>query len=442
MLCVYRNGSLENMSNLAWIGAGLFVFGYALIAMEQKFNTHKSAIALLMGGSLWMLAALAGRGTPSFTEITNETAINIFSIISFSLASMALIEIMAHYRFFDYVRMLLIKLRLGEKGQFVLFMALCFILSGVLDNISLTLCFIQIARRFFSGKNLLLVASGIVVAANAGGAWSPIGDVTSLLLWLGGKLSATQMISGSFLPTLALISVSGFWLYRKLDSSTTAAQTEEEEKIELSRSEKLVIGSALGAFVLPLIANLIEVQPYTARLFGLGITWAVIELVRVHSKRPHKSHLTANIDKIVQSVDLSSIMYLMGILLGVGALSSLGVLAYLSQTAVGAHPTDSWLITLSSLLGMASAFVDNSALVAIAMHVFPIHDPHIWVLIGIMAGTGGSLTIFGSAAGVVAMGSVKDLTFQAYLKLATAPVVAGMIAALGVWFLQYLFLWS
>ncbi|HET7302367.1 MAG TPA: SLC13 family permease [Candidatus Saccharimonadales bacterium] len=430
------------MSNLAWIGAGLFVFGYALIAMEQKFNTHKSAIALLMGGSLWMLAALAGRGTPAFTAITNETAINIFSIISFSLASMALIEIMAHYRFFDYVRMLLIKLRLGEKGQFVLFMALCFILSGVLDNISLTICFIQIARRFFSGKNLLLVASGIVVAANAGGAWSPIGDVTSLLLWLGGKLSATQMISGSFLPTLALISVSGFWLYRKLDSSTTAAQTEEEEKIELSRSEKLVIGSALGAFVLPLIANLIEVQPYTARLFGLGITWAVIELVRVHSKRPHKSHLTANIDKIVQSVDLSSIMYLMGILLGVGALSSLGVLAYLSQTAVGAHPTDSWLITLSSLLGMASAFVDNSALVAIAMHVFPIHDPHIWVLIGIMAGTGGSLTIFGSAAGVVAMGSVKDLTFQAYLKLATAPVVAGMIAALGVWFLQYLFLWS
>jgi Na+/H+ antiporter NhaD/arsenite permease-like protein len=196
----------------------------------------------------------------------------------------------------------------------------------------------------------------------------------------------------------------------------------------------------LGAFILPLIANNIGVQPYTARLFGLGITWAIIELMR-SKKEPRESHLTANIEKIVQSVDMSSIMYLTGILLSVGALTSLGILAHLSHVALGPHPSDAWVITLSSLLGLLSAAVDNSALVAIAMQVFPIHDPHVWALIGVTAGTGGSLMVFGSAAGIVAMGSVKELTFQAYAKLATLPVLAGMIAAVGVWFLQYLFLW-
>lgn len=119
------------MPIIAWVGAGLFIFGYVLIAMEQKFITHRSAIALTMGGTLWFLAALLGRHTPDFKIVTDATAVNVFSIISFTLASMALIEILAHYRFFDYVRMLLLRLHLQARGQFVLFMVLCFLLSGV-----------------------------------------------------------------------------------------------------------------------------------------------------------------------------------------------------------------------------------------------------------------------------------------------------------------------
>ncbi|HYG83979.1 MAG TPA: sodium:proton antiporter NhaD [Verrucomicrobiae bacterium] len=430
------------MPLVAWIGAGVFVLGYALIAFEQKFNTHKSAIALMMAGALWVLAAILGHNSEAFVAITNETAVNVFSIAAFSLASMALIEILAHYRFFDFIRTKLAKLKITERGQFVLLLALCFMLSGVLDNISLTICFILIARRFFTGRNLILAASGIVIAANAGGAWSPIGDVTSLLLWLSGKISAIDMITTAFIPTLVLTVVAGAFLYRKLRDDEFVKLDTEDDAITLSLSEKLVIGSALFAFVLPLLANMINVQPYTARLFGLGITWAIIEIVRHKSRKPRQSHLTANIEKIIQSVDLSSIMFIIGILLSVGALTSLGVLAYFSEVAVGPQPSEGWLIALSSILGLLSGVVDNSALVAIAIEVFPITDPRIWGLVSITAGTGGSLLIFASAAGIVAMGSLKELTFQAYLKLASLPALVGLFAAIITWMIQYFLFWK
>lgn len=429
------------MSIIAWIGAGLFVFGYILIALEQRFNTHKSAVALIMAGVLWTLAALAGRGTEAFADITNETAVNVFSIVAFSLASMALIEILAHYRFFDFVRQQLLRLKVRDRGQFVLMIALCFMLSGVLDNISITIAMIQVARRFFTGKNLLIAAAGIVIASNAGGAWSPIGDVTSLLLWMGGKVGAMDLITTAFLPTAALIATAGFMLYRQLDP-TNFVKHEADEKMTLSLSEKVIITSALGAFILPLVVNAIGVQPYTGRLFGLGITWALIELARTKSRKQHESHLTANIEKIIQSVDMSSIKFIMGILLSVGALTSLGVLAYLSHVAVGANPSEGWIITLGSILGLLSGVVDNSALVAIAMEVFPVSDPRIWGLIAITTGTGGSLLIFASAAGIVAMGSLKELTFQTYLKIASVPALAGLIVAIAVWFVQYQLFWA
>jgi Na+/H+ antiporter NhaD/arsenite permease-like protein len=429
------------MSTIAWIAAGFFIFGYVLIALEQRFNTHKSAIALIMAGVLWTLAAVAGHNTEAFTNITNETAVNVFSIVAFSLASMALIEILAHYRFFDFVRAQLLRVKVGDKGQFVLMLALCFMLSGVLDNISLTIAMIQVARRFFTSKNLLLAAAGVVIASNAGGAWSPIGDVTSLMLWMGGKVGAMDLITTAFLPTAALTLVAGFLLYRQLDP-TNFVKHENDEKMTLSLSEKIIIGSALGAFILPLIVNIIGVQPYTGRLLGLGITWALIELARTKSRKPRQSHLTANIDKIVQQVDMSSIKFIMGILLSVGALTSLGVLAYVSQVALGSNPSETWVISLSSLLGLMSGVVDNSALVAIAMQVFPVEDPRIWGLIAITTGTGGSLLIFASAAGIVAMGSLKELTFQKYLKYATVPALAGLTIAVGVWLLQYKLFWS
>lgn len=430
------------MDIIGFIAAGLFGFGYFLIALEQKFSTHKSAISLMMAGLLWMLAAASAHmhsANKHFTEVADKTAVDVFSIIAFSLASMALIEILAHYHFFDWVRWQLLRLHLKEKSQFVLMLGMTFMLSGVLDNISLTISMIHIARQFFTGKNLLLAAAGIVIASNGGGAWSPIGDVTSLLLWLSGKVSATELITTAFLPTAALVATAGVILYRGLDTKEFIKKRGENVKVHYSLSEKIIICSALFSFILPLLVNIAGIPAYLGRLYGLGVTWALIEFAKTKSRHPHESHISANIEKVLQKIDMASIQFIMGILLSVGALTSIGVLAYFSQVAVGPNPSETWLITLGSLLGLMSGVVDNSALMAIALQVFPINDPGLWGLIAITTGTGGSLMIFASAAGIVAMGAVKELTFEKYLKYGTLPALAGLIVAIVVWFVQYKF---
>ncbi|HSE29873.1 MAG TPA: sodium:proton antiporter NhaD [Candidatus Saccharimonadales bacterium] len=420
------------MDLIGALAALVFCSGYFLIALEQRFNTHKSAIALIMAGILWLLAAI--QGGEHFDEVVTHNAVDVLGVVAFSLASMALIEILAHYRFFDWIRMQLMKLHLDDKGQFILMMAMTFFLSGFLDNISLTISMILVARKFFQGKNLLIAAAAVVIAANGGGAWSPIGDVTSLLLWISGKVTAWQLISTAFIPTAALVATAGFLLYRQL-SPADFIEHDKDEKVTLGLSEKVIIGSALISFILPLAFNSIGVQAFIGRLFGLGITWALIELAKSKFTK-RESHMSANIEKIIQSIDISSLTFIMGILLSVGALTSIGVLSYLSSIAVGANPSHEWIVFLGSVLGLASGIVDNSALMAISLQVFPITDPSLWGLIAITTGTGGSLLIFASAAGVVAMGSLKQLDVKTYLKIGSLPAMAGLAVAIIVWIIQ------
>lgn len=420
------------MDLIGALAAIIFCSGYFLIALEQRFNTHKSAIALMMAGILWLLAA--AQGNEHFDDIVTHNAVDVLGVVAFSLASMALIEILAHYRFFDWIRMQLLKLHLADKGQFILMISMTFLLSGFLDNISLTISMILVARQFFRGKNLLITAAAVVIAANGGGAWSPIGDVTSLLLWMSGKVTAWELISTAFIPTAALVATAGFMLYRQL-SDEDFIKHEKGEKVELIFSEKVIIGSALISFVLPLLFNSVGVQAFIGRLFGLGVTWALIELAKSKFTK-RETHMSANIEKIIQSVDISSLTFLMGILLSVGALTSIGVLAYLSSVAVGSNPSHEWMVFLGSVLGLLSGVVDNSALMAISLQVFPINDPSLWGLIAITTGTGGSLLVFASAAGVVAMGCLKELTVKNYFKIATLPALAGLAVVIVVWIIQ------
>ena len=427
------------METIAIIAAGLFCLGYFLITLEQKFNTHKSAIALTLGGVLWLLAAVRLRGDEEgLNHALAHAGSEIFNIIAFLLAALALIEILVHYRLFDLMRAKLIQLNVNDRQQFLVIMALTFSFSAILDNIAITIAMLQIARRFFTGKNMLIAAAGIVIAANAGGAWSPIGDVTTILLWLADKFSATEVIQYAFLPSLALVLVAGGLLYRQLDN-TSFLQREKNDMRRLSKGEMLVIVSSMGSFALPLAMSFVGLPPYMGLLLGLGITWMVIELVKHISNGRNETHMSANIDKIIQSVDLSSVKYIMGILLAVMALSSLGVLLWLSHTIVGGNPSDGHLILTNMGLGFLSGIVDNASLVAIAIQTLPMEDPQLWALTAIAAGNGGSLMIIASAAGVVAMGGYKQLTVGNYLKIATLPAFLGLLAAFGVWYLQFTF---
>lgn len=428
------------METISIIAAGLFCLGYFLITLEQKFNTHKSAIALTLGGVLWLLAAVNLKSDEhALDHALSHAGSEIFSIVAFLLAALALIEILVHYRLFDLIRAKLIQLNVNDKQQFLVIIGLTFAFSAILDNIAITIAMLQIARRFFTGRNMLIAAAGIVIAANAGGAWSPIGDVTTILLWLADKFTAIEVIQYAFLPSLALVTVAGGLLYRKLDD-TSFLKREAGDTLRVSRGEKLVIATAMGSFMLPLAMSFVGLPPYMGLLLGLGLTWSVIEYVKHVSNGRNETHMSANIDKIIQTVDLSSVKYIMGILLAVMALSSLGVLFWLSQTIVGSNPSDSHLIWTNIGLGFLSGIVDNASLVAIAIQTLPMDDPQFWALTAIAAGNGGSLMIIASAAGIVAMGGYKKLTVGDYFKVATLPVFLGLIAAFVVWYLQYQFI--
>jgi Na+/H+ antiporter NhaD/arsenite permease-like protein len=351
---------------------------------------------------------------------------------------LALIEILVHYRFFDLIRAKLITLKIGDKQQFLIIMALTFMFSAILDNIAITIAMLQIALRFFTGRNMIIAAAGVVIAANAGGAWSPVGDITTIMLWLGGKFTALEIIQYAFLPSAALALVAGTLLYRKLDD-TNFMKREKDDSLTPSRGEKTVIALALSSFVLPLLVSFIGLPPYMGLFLGLGLTWAVIEFAKARKRSDNQTHMTANIEKIVQTVDISSIKYIMGILLAVLALSTLGVLQWLSSVVVGSDPSTNHLILTNIGLGFLSGVVDNASLVAIAMNTLPMDNPELWALTAIAAGNGGSLFIIASAAGVVAMGGFKKLTMGAYFKVATFPVFLGLLVAFAVWYLQFIF---
>jgi Na+/H+ antiporter NhaD/arsenite permease-like protein len=424
------------MELIGAFAALFFVFGYLLITMERKFSTNKSAIALTLGGVLWVLAALRLRGHEGgLEEALAHTGADVFGIVAFLLAAMALIEILVHYRLFDLIRAKLIRMKVRDRAQFLIIIGITFFLSAILDNIAITIAMLQIARRFFVGRNMLIAACGIVVAANAGGAWSPIGDITTVLLWLGGMFTATEVIRYAFLPSLVLCVVTTAFLYAKL-KNTNADKREEGDLVRLTRSEKLVIASALGSFSLPLLISFVGLPPYIGLLFGLGLTWTVIEFVKTRNKR-HKTHMTANIEELFKSVDIVSVKYIMGILLAVNALAAVGVLVWLSQAVVGDNASQAQLIGINMGIGLVSGIVDNASLVAIAMKTLPMADPELWSLTAVAAGNGGSLMVIASAAGVVAMGNYKQLTVLDYFKVATVPVAVGLIASFAVWYLQY-----
>ncbi|MBL8159853.1 sodium:proton antiporter NhaD [Candidatus Saccharibacteria bacterium] len=426
------------MDIFGFCAAGVFLAGYTLITLEQRLGTHKSAIALCMGTVLWIIAAvqLHSKNSEQLEAAVHNTGAELFGIVAFLLGAMALIEILVHYRLFDLIRSKLIKLKVGDKQQFILIMVLTFSFSAILDNIAITIVMLQIARRFFEGKNLLVAGAGIVIAANAGGAWSPIGDVTTVLLWLADKFTATEVIRYAFLPAFAIFLTALGLLYRQLDNASFMKR-EEGDVVKLSLSERLIISTALLSFLLPLGMNTIGLPPYFGLLFGLGLTWLMIEGAKTKSRHDHQTHMTANIEKLMQAIDISSIKFIIGILLSVSALGTIGVLAFLSDIAVGQSPSDLHLIYVNIAIGLMSSILDNSSLVAMAITVLPMTDPELWALTALAAGTGGSIFIIASAAGVVAMGSLKQLDFGTYFRIGTLPALAGFAVGMGVWAAQY-----
>jgi Na+/H+ antiporter NhaD/arsenite permease-like protein len=414
--------------------SALFIIGYAFITLEGSLHIHKSAIALAVGAVSWILLGsfdpvLAHR---EFIAASSD----IFNLIIFLIAAMSLVEIAGHYRAFDLIKAKLDSYSLSDRSQFVVLCVMAFFLSAVLNDLTTTIVMVQIARKFFSGRNLSVAAVGVVIAANSGGSWSPIGAVTTIMLWLADRFTAFQIVSFGFLPAFSLLVVAICMLRPKISNEPRLITGEKPCRARLARSEKAVLSFVAISFLLPVAMKSFGLSPVIGALLGLGLTWMAIDLFK--RWKPCDTHLTATIEHLLQKADLSSIKFFVGILLAVSALSTLGVLDHVSTFIYGAGESFVRIAIGNGLLGFASAVLDNIALTAIAIKMVPSTDPYLWALLAVAVATGGSMLAIGSAAGVVATGMVKDLTFGTYFKIAFVPALVGLLTACFVWCAQYL----
>lgn len=413
----------------------VFVIGYILISAEHKSQISKSAIAVLLAAVMWSLVALTT--SYDFADHLTEAGAEIFEIVVFLLTAMTLVEILVHYKIFEFVRSVITSKNLSVTQLTWVISGLTFILSAVIDNMTSTIIFTQFSRLFFKGKNLISVAALIIISANAGGAFSPIGDVTTTMLWIQGKFSSAEIIMFGFLPSLVIYLIAAGIIIPRLDKTGDISQ--HKDSFSLLRSEKLVIGIAFGSFTLPFIFHGIGLKPYMGLMAGLGLTWLTIDILK-RSLPEHQTHLTASIEKLLQKTDIASLKFFIGILLAVAALNHLGVLEMVSNKIFGDNPSLTGFVIGSSVMGALSSIVDNVPLTAAAMDILKTSDSSIWVLLAIAVGTGGSMLVIGSAAGVVAMGIIKELNFVNYIRVAGFPAVLSYICGIGVWYLQHILL--
>jgi len=434
---------MEYASWIFYLLGGIFVVGYVLIALEHNLKINKSGVAIVLGSALWILVDVFGGFKHEIGQALSHETQEIFAIVVFLLAAMTIVEVLVHYRFFDWIQNKITQKKLSSGLLFFLLGALTFIMSAFLDNLTTTLIMIQIGRKIYKdNNNYLIFIANTVIAANAGGAASPIGDVTTIMLWLANKFTAGQIIAMGIGPAIAAWIVPQFLMARKIKGHEEA---EKAHDIKMPKDEQgfkpywaiIIIG--LFSFTLPVMFNLIGLPPFLGLLTGVGVLWILIDLY--HKKHGGEHHREGQIIKIVQKTDLSTLKFFIGILLAVGALSHIGMLKILNDAIFGVDLNVWRMIFGNVALGGISSILDNVPLVAAAIKMFSSQVPvAMWVLLAITAGTGGSMLVIGSAAGVAAMGQVKGLTFGYYLKKATIPALLGYVAGVGVWILMYFFI--
>lgn len=422
------------------IFSALFVIGYVFIAIEHKTHINKSGIAVVLGAILWFIIALISHDKTEISHALIENGSEVFSIIIFLLSAMTIVELLVHYQLFDWIREQIVKRKISQTKLFWLLGILTFIMSAFLDNLTSTLIMIQIGRKIYKDQdNFLIYVANVIIAANAGGAASPIGDVTTIMLWLANKFNALQVISMGILPSIVAWVIPQYLMGRKIKKHEEAEKA--NPKFDLVNEDKVqpywsIIFIGLFSFLLPVIFNLIGLPPFLGLLLGVGILWIFID---IKAKKGHSDHTIGRVVNIIQKTDITTLKFFIGILLAVGALAHIGLLKHLNNFIFGPDINVMRLVIGNSVLGFVSSILDNVPLVAAAIKMFASGIPvSIWVLLAITAGTGGSMLVIGSAAGVAAMGQVKELNFSYYLKKATVPALLGYLGAILTWVGLYL----
>lgn len=419
----------------------VFVIAYAAIALEHPLKINKSASALVGAGVLWTIYALSTGDHHLVGEQLGESLMGTAQIVFFLMGAMAIVEVVDAHNGFEVITQRIKTTSLSSLMWLVGFVT--FFLSAVLDNLTTTIVMISLMRKLLAKhEDRLFFAGIIVIAANSGGAWSPIGDVTTTMLWIGGQITALAIIKSVLLPALVSmvipLAITALVLRGRLVESP--AGDASDHGIKTSEFEgNLMFFLGIGILVaVPAFKTVTHLPPFMAILFGLGILWLVGDLVHRHKEDDFKHHLT--LVHALSRIDMSSLVFFVGILLAVATLEHTHILTSLAQwldRTVGRQD----LIVL--IIGMVSAIVDNVPLVAASMGMYSLNDfptdSFLWSFLAYCAGTGGSILIIGSAAGVAAMG-LEKIHFFWYVKRISGLALIGYLGGAGTYLLQQQFL--
>ncbi|TND07750.1 MAG: sodium/proton antiporter, NhaD family [Bacteroidetes bacterium] len=409
----------------------VFALGYFAIAFEHPLKVNKSASALITGVLCWTIYILfqeTEAGKISVDAQLDHHISGIAAILFFLLGAMTIVELIDSHDGFDVITR---RIKTTDKRKLALIVSFtAFFLSAVLDNLTTAIVMVALVSKLIGDRNDRLLFCGLVIiAANAGGAWSPIGDVTTTMLWIAERITTANIILKLILPSLVCMLVPLLFILPRLKGANVRPKEEEPEndKKTSARERNIVFFSGMTIMLLvPVFKTVTHLEPYMGMLLGVGILWVITEIV--HKKKNDEEKHALSVAHALRRIDTPSVLFFFGILAAVSVLESAGILGRFSlwmDDTIGNID----VITIST--GLASAVVDNVPLMAAAIGMYPLEqfatDHYFWEFMAYCAGTGGSILIIGSAAGVAVMG-IEKISFLWYLKKISLPALAGYLA--------------
>lgn len=435
----------------------VFVFGYLCIALESFTKVNKAAVALLMFVACWTLfmvdpgsyvsGAVGENVASAVSEVMERHLGSTATTLFFLMGAMTIVEVVDQNGGFNFVRGII-----ASKSKRALLWRIAFItffLSAILDNMTTAIVMVMILRKLVADhSDRIIYASLVIIAANAGGAFSPIGDVTTIMLWNKSLITAGGVIKELFLPSVVSMVVPAYILSLSLKGELSAGGMGESVDVQSDFSEgqrKAVFFIGVGGLIfVPIFKSITHLPPFVGILLVLGVLWTVTEVFYRRLGDGADESAQKRILHILSRIDMGTILFFLGILMAVACLEVIGVLAmageWLNTTFDGNH----YLVT--GIIGVMSSIIDNVPLVAGCMGMYPMaevgdmaQDGIFWQLLAYCAGVGGSMLIIGSAAGVVVMG-LEKITFVWYMKRITLVAFAGYLAGIVAYWLERTFL--
>jgi Na+/H+ antiporter NhaD/arsenite permease-like protein len=411
----------------------VFILGYAAIAFEHPLRLNKAASALMTGVLCWTVYILSGH---SYSEVAEELTLHfgeISGILFFLLGAMTIVELIDSHNGFQIITSR-IKTR-SKKKLLIIVSVITFFLSAILDNLTTAIVMTSLCAKLLTEKEDKFWFAGIIViTANAGGAWSPLGDVTTTMLWIGGQITASNIILKTFIPSLAvcvipLLIAANRFKGKFVETDPNAIVQKED------RDGRIILFSGIGLLIfVPAFKTVTHLPPFMGMLLALGLIWVITTVL--HSKKDDDAKKKYNVANALRKIDAPSILFFLGILLAVAALQSFGTLGSLAAW-LNAKLGNDYLI--GTTLGGLSAIVDNVPLVAAAQGMYDLStyptDHYFWEFIALTCGTGGSIIIIGSAAGVAVMG-IENISFGWYLKKIGWLALLGFLSGILVYIAQ------